>query len=347
MRLAETNPVFDVRSPGEYTHAHIPGAHSLPIFSDEERKAIGTTYKQSSREKAIKEGLEFFGSRMKDLVEQAEAALRQELSNKKGGQKPKLLIHCWRGGMRSNAVAWLLDLYGFECYLLEGGYKSYRNLALQQFEKPIDLQLLGGYTGSGKTEVLEQLSAKGLPIIDLEKIAKHRGSAFGGIGQPEQPSQEMFENLLALELMQLSTQDTMFPVWVEDESQRIGKLNIPHAFWKIMRESPVHFLDIPFEERLKHILSGYQNLDKESLAEAITRIAKRLGPLETKTALAHLAENDFKSCFDILLQYYDKTYRKSLLNRENTDELLNKIPCLSVDTYANIEKLDICRLQSK
>lgn len=340
--LSEQYPVLDVRSPGEYTHAHIPAAYSLPLFSDEERKIIGTAYKKESREKAIKHGLDFFGVKMRSMVEEAEKIKKNfkpgQTSNFELQTTNALIVHCWRGGMRSSAVAWLLNFYGFDIYLLEGGYKAYRNWALQQFEKQYDFNIIGGYTGSGKTEILKALQEKGQSIIDLEGLANHKGSAFGALGQPPQPSQEMFENQLAATLYQ--NNQRFF--WLEDESQRIGSLNIPHSFWYTMRNKPVYFIDIPFEERLEYINAGYGKIDKELLINAIVRIKKRLGPLETKTAIGFLVEDNVKECFRILLQYYDKTYFKALQNRENLATLLNKIDCLSVDDISNSEKLITC-----
>lgn len=341
-------PVLDVRSPGEYIHAHIPGAFSLPLFDDDQRKIIGTTYKQQSREKAIKAGLDFFGPKMKFMIEEVE-----KISQAAGGKmintlnyedSATVLVHCWRGGMRSNAVAWLLNLYGFNVYLLDGGYKAYRNYVSQQFEKDYYFKILGGYTGSGKTYLLHQLQNNLQPVIDLEGLARHKGSAFGGIGQPEQPSQEMFENLLAKALVETAAGT---PAWLEDESQRIGRLNIPHSIWNLMRRSPLYFLDIPFEKRLEHIIKEYSSLDKEGLVNAIIRIKKRLGPLETKTALGFLLDDELQSCFEILLKYYDKTYLKSLHNRENIEALLNKIPSSTVDSISNTEKLLACDMVKK
>ena len=307
--------IFDVRSPLEYDHAHIPGAISLPLFSDEERKVVGTTYKQNSREQAIKTGLDYFGPKMRSMVEEVEKTLKTKQSQK------KVYIHCWRGGMRSAAVAWLLDLYGFEVILLKGGYKAYRNWVLEQFEKEYPFRIIGGYTGSGKSVLLRQIEEKGLQVIDLEKIACHKGSAFGGIGQPVQPSQEMFENMLATQLFQTKNET----IWLEDESQRIGILNIPHALWKNIRTKPVYFIELPFEIRLANIEEEYGMLDKIKLEDAIVRIQKRLGPLETKTAINFLRENNLRECFRILLSYYDKTYEKALSNRENLPSLLNRI----------------------
>jgi tRNA 2-selenouridine synthase len=331
--------VLDVRSPGEFLHAHIPGARSLPLFTDEERKVVGTAYKQEGREQAIKIGLGYFGSKMRAMVEEVEQIIGDRQSAT-GNLLPDkvVLVHCWRGGMRSAGVAWLLDLYGFEVYTLAGGYKTFRNWALAHFEKDYSMKVLGGYTGSGKTAILGELKKKGYPVIDLEGLANHKGSAFGGIGMPPQPSAEMFENFLAVELWR--NQGKTF--WVEDESQRIGVLNIPPVFWKAMRTQPLFFVEVPFHERLQYIIREYGKCDKERLLLSIERIQKRLGPLETKNARAHLERDEIELCFGILLLYYDKHYEKGLHNRENLQHLLNKIPCLNVDSITNTENLLQC-----
>lgn len=189
-------PLIDVRSPSEYAHAHIPGAVSIPLFSDEERKIIGTAYKQQGREVAVNEGLDFFSKRLKQIQPEALKLFHKSEEN----ENPVFYIHCWRGGMRSGAVAWLLSLYGYKVVVLKGGYKSFRNWVLAQFEKEYSFKILGGFTGSGKTEVLNELAQLGEKTIDLEMLAHHKGSAFGSLGMPAQPSEEMFENKLAVSL---------------------------------------------------------------------------------------------------------------------------------------------------
>jgi tRNA 2-selenouridine synthase len=344
--LARQHLVIDVRSPGEYNHAHMPGAYSLPLFTDEERKIVGTTYKQESREQAIKIGLDFFGPKMRKVVEEVESIVRSPdpiatgsgagSQNLKTQNTKTILVYCWRGGMRSGAVSWLLDIYGFKVYTLAGGYKKFRHFVLDTFRLPFNFKILGGYTGSGKTEVLRSLREKGERVIDLEDIAKHKGSAFGNIGMPKQPGQEMFENLLAEKLRAMSCEPYSLlttyhsPIWLEDEAQRIGLVNLPNGLWNNMRRSPIHFLDISFEERLKHITEEYGCLDKQLLIDAIGRIREKLGGLNAKNAAQLLEEGNTIESFRILLKYYDKFYFKALHNRESVNSLLHSIECTSV-----------------
>ncbi len=350
--LAKQHPVFDVRSPAEYAHAHIPGAYSLPLFSDEERKVIGTAYKQQSRQRAIKIGLEYFGVKMRTMVEEAEEIFASNKKTSNGNSLPVsncVLIHCWRGGMRSAAVGWLLDLYGYKVYTLSGGYKAFRNWALMQFDAAYNFKILGGYTGSGKTIMIQELERLGYPVINLEHLANHKGSAFGALGEDPQPSQEMFENMLAMELIKKTSLNDktrlhdvvgqgLNEVWLEDESQRIGVVTIPKNIWNKMRESPLYFIDIDFEKRLSYLVTTYGTFEKQKLANAILRIQKRLGGLETKKAIDYLSEDNIPECFRILLNYYDKWYMKGLHNREDLNSLLKRILCSNVNR-ANVDKL--------
>ncbi len=330
VKLSLTHPVFDVRSEAEFSHAHIPGAFNLPLFNNEERAVVGTIYKQQSRELAIKKGLTFFGPKMKDMVEFVENIISKQHSSSK-----TLLVHCWRGGMRSAGVAWLLDLYGFKVYTLVGGYKAFRNWVLNSFQEKTAFKILGGYTGSGKTIVLSALKQKGESVVDLEGLAGHKGSAFGNIGLPKQPSQELFENKLAVEILKTNIHHPGKPIWLEDESQRIGTVNIPQVMWNHIRTCSVYFLEIPFDARLDYLVATYGTLDKTQLGEAIERIQKRLGGLETKTALQYLNEDNLTDCFSILLKYYDKQYGKGLQNRPDPKPMLIKIPTSVVDDQNN------------
>ncbi len=338
LQLARDYPVLDVRSPGEFKQAHIPNAFSLPLFTDEERKIIGTAYKQEGRKIAVKKGLKIFSTRMQIIPGEAEEIV---LKNFPGGNT--VLVHCWRGGMRSRSVAWLLDLYGFKVFTLKGGYKSFRNWAFDQFERQYNIGIVGGYTGSGKTLLLHQMALNGDKVIDLEALANHKGSAFGSLGENPQPGQEMFENLLAVELNKKSgdpffqsenidsPEDRIAQIWMEDESRHIGTVGIPKALWEQMRSSPLYFLEIPFEKRLEYIISTYGSFDKKKLADSVMKIQKRLGGLETKNAINFLMEGKIEDCFTILLRYYDKLYKNALDKRDNLEILLTKIPVEIID----------------
>jgi tRNA 2-selenouridine synthase len=326
--------IIDVRSPKEFNHAHIPDAMSLPLFDDDQRAIVGTTYKKQSREDAIKTALPFFGDKMLTMVQQVEAWVNA-FKNEHQAQ-PIIYVHCWRGGMRSAAVAWLLDLYGFKVGQVIGGYKAYRNWVIAQYNKKYKLRVLGGYTGSGKTEILHTMKQSGASVIDLEGLAHHKGSAFGALGQAPQPSQEMFENLLSKNLFALNDQE---PIWLEDESQRIGTVMIPAVFFENMRNSICYFLEIPFEERLIFIVSQYGGFEKEALIAATQRIQKRLGGLETKNAITFIEENNIKAAFSILLKYYDKWYDKFSKSETKLKQEIQALAAKQVNPEYNAQLL--------
>ena len=300
--------------------------------------------------KAIVEEVERISDSRSDSYRMQIADLKRNKSEIENRKSKIVLLYCWRGGMRSAAIAWLLDVYGFKVHTLVGGYKKFRTRVLDTFKLPFDLKILGGYTGAGKTEVIKELEKAGEHVIDLEDIANHKGSAFGNIGMPAQPTQEMFENVLSIRLRTLRYESNSSsnsnpqliidhsPIWLEDESQRIGLINIPNDLWQTMRRSPLCFLDIPFEERLKHIVEEYGCFDKEKMIEAILRIKERLGGLEAKKAIEFLNEDNTIESFRILLKYYDKWYTKGLHNRENIISLLQIEKCSSV-TPENAKKL--------
>jgi tRNA 2-selenouridine synthase len=299
-------PLIDVRSPGEFAAGHIPNATNLELFTDEERAVVGTAYKKESKERAIEIGFEYVKPKLNDFITTSAAIAPNK----------EVAIHCWRGGMRSNAFADHLIENGFETvYVIEKGYKAFRNYVLQFFEQPLNLKVLGGYTGTGKTEILHSLKKKGQQVIDLEGLANHRGSAFGGIDLPPQPTTEQFENNLFSELQSLKPN---LPIWVEDESRLIGNLTIPEAFFNKIREMPVYFLDVPLEERTKHLVSTYASLSHDKLADAISRITKRLGYDNAKFAQEELEKRNYHKVVEITLIYYDKHYLKGLQKRQNS-----------------------------
>jgi tRNA 2-selenouridine synthase len=351
LELSDHLPVIDVRSPAEFAHAHIPNAYSLPLFTDEQRAIIGTAYTQQSREIAVNIGLEYFSERMKKIHEEikiiSEDWHKKNSSSSDVSQGNGFLIHCWRGGMRSEAVGWLLNLYGYKVYLLRGGYKSFRRWVLAQFEKKYSLRVIGGYAATGKTEILKALKQNGKCVIDLEGLANHKGSAFGCLGEPPQPGHQMFENLLALELYEITRSYNCIEkqedpsekeIWLEDESAHIGRVGIPKVFWQQMRTSPLYFMEIPFEERVKYLVNQYGIYDKEKLIDCTLQIQKRLGNLNAKNAISLLNRNDLEGAFSILLRYYDKMYAESFDNRGDIISLLKKITCEKV-TISNLDKL--------
>jgi len=320
------HPIVDVRSPAEYDHAHITGAISLPLFSNEERAIIGTLYKQQGREVAMTKGLELYGVNMQRIL----SDLKNQTTDK------QIFVHCWRGGMRSGVVAWMLDLFGFKVSTLNQGYKAFRNWVLSSLATPKKIFILGGKTGSAKTGVIHELRKSVEQVIDLEALAHHKGSAFGDLGEAAPPSQEQFENDLALAFSKL---DLSKPVWLEDESQRIGRVNIPNALWEQMREARVFYLDISFEERLKNIVEGYGKFELEKLKAATLRIQKRLGGLETKNAIQFFEEGKIREAFSILLRYYDKVYQRATDQRNSATVI--RVECASLDVRENSNRVSL------
>ncbi len=320
LQLDSSIPVVDVRTPAEFAQGHICGALNIPLFSNEERVQVGTTYKQAGREQAILLGFDLIGSKWSGFIKQA-----LELAPGK-----KIALHCWRGGMRSGAMAWCLDLYGFEVYLLTGGYKHYRRRVLDTFAEQFNIRILGGLTGAGKTKVLHQLKAIGEQVIDLEGLAQHQGSAFGSMNVMEQPSQEQFENNLAAELRQL---DRHRPIWIEDESITIGKRSVPNALFNQMRDAPITVLKVSPEARVDALVAEYGVLDKEFLKACTQKIWKRLGPEQTKNAITAIDEDRMADFIRTVVVYYDKTYRQGLTKRDQAK--IVEIDGVGADAPAN------------
>ncbi|MBW8049834.1 MAG: tRNA 2-selenouridine(34) synthase MnmH [Cytophagales bacterium] len=315
---AKQSPVIDVRSPKEFENGHIPGAVNIPLFSNVERAKVGTTYKQSGREQAILLGLEIVAPKMTGFVKKVERVAHGTWRMAHGVPPPcamrHVLLYCWRGGMRSENFAWLLDLAGFEVFTLKDGYKSFRKFVLENFDRKANLIVLGGMTGSGKTDILNQLALLGEQVLNLEHLAHHKGSAFGAIGQNSQPTTECFENKI-FEFWQKF--DLSKPVWVEDESHNLGKVHIPAGLWLQMRNSPVIKIEIQKMIRAKRLVKEYACFDDNLLENAILKIGKRLGGLNTKKSLEALGKQDYLSVAQLTLTYYDKAYNIGLSKRQS------------------------------
>jgi tRNA 2-selenouridine synthase len=325
IRTREAWQIIDVRSPGEFKAGHIPGAINIPLFSDEERAKVGTIYTQISPEEAFREGLTIAGRKMTDLVDAVQPCINDP--NK------KLLIHCWRGGKRSKAVQWLYDFSGAPSYRLEGGYKAFRT-ALQTFftSRTFELRILGGCTGAGKTEILEAMKQRGAQVIDLEALAHHKGSAFGSIGEKDQPTSEQFENNLYTVFLRL---DPGRPVWLENESKSIGRTHIPDGLWDQMRESMLYAIDVDKEIRLDRALKYYSEpIDIELLKFSFEKIHKRLGGLDYQLAVKALEERDLRTAAAIALTYYDKAYNFQL-SHWPSDKVVHLGACNEVEETAD------------
>lgn len=302
LELAESIPVVDVRSPSEYESGHIPGAINIPLFNDREREIVGTKYKRSGRIPAIIEGLKLSASEMSSKLEQA----------LKIASDGKILVHCWRGGMRSESMAWLFSLGDLDVEVLEGGYKSYRNHILDSLSEKRKMIILGGMTGSSKTHILKYLKTIGEQVIDLEGLANHKGSAFGSLGQPAQPSTEYFGNLLYREWR---TIDINRPLWLEDESKNIGSVFLPDSFYANMQQTPIIVLMMDVKTRLPRLIDEYGKFPGEILKESISKISKRLGGDNTRQATEAVESGDLRRAIEIALGYYDKAYMYGLTKK--------------------------------
>jgi tRNA 2-selenouridine synthase len=295
-------PLIDVRTPDEFAAGHIPGAINVPLFSNEERAEIGTAYKRDGRSRAVCIGLRHVGPRLAEL-----AGTLLDLTDPAG---PRLHIHCWRGGMRSGSVAWLMETtFGCRVATLQGGYKAFRRWALDSFAIPREIRCVSGLTGSGKTEILRHLAEFGACMVDMEGIANHKGSAFGQLGEAPQPTQAQFENALALAWR---ATDPTRPVWLEDESRMIGKRVLPEALWDRKQHARFHVVELPDDERIAHLCEIYSGFPAAELEAAIGTIRPRLGGDRAKSAVEALHHGDFAGACRIILSYYDRTYQTCL-----------------------------------
>ena len=283
----------------------MPGAINLPVLTDQQRAEVGTLYVQESRFLARRIGAAYVA---RNIARHLETSLAGEA----GSFQP--LIYCWRGGQRSNAMATILSQVGWRTTLLEGGYKTWRRhvtARLYDGALPFRLVLLDGDTGSGKTEVLHKLAARGVQTVDLEGMAAHRGSVFGGLAGQPQPSQKMFESQL---LGVLDGLDPARPVVIEAESSKVGERMIPPALWQAMAQAPRLELSASPEARARYLVRAYSDIveDRAALDEALRRLPTPPGHrrLEAWSQLADAGE--FEALALALMElHYDPAYRRS------------------------------------
>lgn len=315
--------IIDVRAPIEFFKGHLPNSINIPLFEDSERAEIGTLYKQQGKDTAVNRGMEIVSPKMASFVNKVKTASKNK----------KVFVYCFRGGMRSNSFAWLMNNSGLEACIMKGGYKAFRNYVLEYFNKEQKIILLGGKTGSGKTDVLKKLNELSYQTIDLEKIAHHKGSAFGTINEQKQNPQQVFEHQLFNELSQLDVTKTIV---LEDESQTIGYNKIPIGLWQQMKLATIIKLDIPFELRVQKLVDDYTTVDIEALKSCVVKIAQQLGSLNTKLCLQYLDEKNLHDVARLSLLYYDKAYEFSYKNKKQPIIHLNSD---TIDATINAQKV--------
>lgn len=287
---------IDVRSEGEFEAGHIIGAINIPILNNEHRILVGTSYKQEGKDSAEELGYKLVSPLFAQLIAEA----------KKHVKENKIVVYCARGGMRSQIFSDLLSKEGIEVLRLKDGYKRYRNWCLEKFSREHSSIVLSGKTGSQKTERLFGLKNEGESVIDLEGLAHHKGSAFGSLGLPEQPSQEQFENNLAHALFfELKKK---LPVWYENESRFIGKIRVPDSIFNRIVKSPRIEIEPSFENRFQFLMENYGCFSNEELIEKTKLLTKRMGLEANKKAIEAIENGDKNTWLNLLMQYYDKAY---------------------------------------
>ena len=320
---AESLPVIDVRSPGEFHQGHIPGAHNIPIFDNEERARVGTTYVKIGKEPAIELGKSIAGEKTDYYLD----AIRAVAPDK------QMLLHCWRGGMRSAKIAQFYADAGYKVSLLEGGYKAFRGYIRKQFSTERPIFLIGGYTGSGKTAILKEIGKLSNQTIDLESLACHKGSNFGHLGQLSQPTTEQFENNLYAKWAEL---DPAKPLWLEHESMNIGSIYLPDTFRNAMLGGVLFFIDVPKADRIKRLVAEYACFQKSDLQSVLEHLGVYMGSYQSHEAMLALQNNDFEKVADLTLSYYDKLYENSLSRRPVRSIVKITLPSGSVASNAEI-----------
>lgn len=301
--------LVDARSPAEYAEATVPGAVNVPIFDNEERARVGTVYKEQGKSVARKLGVELVAPKIPALLERVEAAM--------AGCRPPVVVFCWRGGMRSRALTTFIDLAGTPARQLIGGHKAFRAHVRRYFEEDRwgRLLVLRGLTGVGKTRQLLRLRGEGFPVLDLEGLAGHRGSAFGGLGLAPQPGQKMFESLLWDELRRIPLDGYAL---AEGESRHIGRLVLPPAVYDALQRETSLWLNASLDYRVEIILEDYPALDtlRESFERPITALKPRLGGETVTRLLALLQAGAWRELVrELMVRYYDPLYRHTMPER--------------------------------
>jgi len=298
--------LVDVRSPSEFAETTIPGAVNVPIFDDDERALVGTLYKQLNKRVARRRGIELVAPKIPQLLQRIEAA--------RDPDGPPAIVFCWRGGLRSLAVTSFLNLAGIPARQLRGGHKVFRQHVSRYFERQDwpRLLVLRGLTGVGKTQMLQQLAAEDYPVVDLEGLANHRGSAFGALGLEPQPGQKLFEALLWERLEQLRDADYLL---TEGESLHIGRLVVPKRFHQAMQLETSLWIDAPLDYRVRVILDDYPALDdlRGAFEAPILALKERLGNKVVAEMLELLQRGEWQPLVrELMVRYYDPLYLHTL-----------------------------------
>lgn len=300
--LKEKNyTLIDVRTPKEFEEEAIPGAINIPLLLDEERVDVGTAYKQVSPEKAKELGVEAIAKRLPEVF-------REVQKHAKG----RLAFYCAKGGMRSGSMVALFSALGYTTWKLEGGYRAYRQYILKEIPKlneGIKYYILHGKTGIGKTKVLQRLEAKGYSVLDLEKMADHKGSFFGGVCEKRGQSQKRFESLIFDYLYK----NRPTYVLAESESKRIGNVYVPESIFNSLANGKHLSLETTIEERIKIINEDYAGATNEELQSCLDKVGRYISKEKYEEYSELLKNNEIDELSKkLMIEYYDPLYQKSI-----------------------------------
>lgn len=316
--------LIDVRSPSEFAESTIPGSINIPLFDDEERAEVGTLYKQESVDAAKNRGLEIVSRKLPDFIRTIGESEHQ-----------RKVVFCWRGGMRSKTSATVASLMGLRMFRLTGGFRAYRNWVVETLKSYSELPpcyVINGYTGTGKTELLDRLEERGYPVINLERMAQHRGSIFGHIGKAPN-NQKSFDSLLVHHLIRWENAPYLI---IEAESKRVGKVFLPEFLVKAKEKGTALFIEIPLEQRVANILKDYRPQEhKEDCIRSFEHIGKRIHTPIAAEIRNSLANDRFDEAARLLLlHYYDPRYQyateqyekeRITVRASNVDQALEEI----------------------